>query len=205
MSAFSVGPLGPPITLLPLSMYLITKRSLANRFSVLDGLVICLLFISLGAFLGARMHFYSLTLLSIILTCHSSVNTNCAFCSISLCAVVGIWVGYNFDKCGDFKRMENHFQIFKFYYRGQAKQWKQAQSCMQIANLIPTPTACRLTQCQPHTCTLQVSLKLEKTPTNQLFIDRVKTAQDCSSGKSGKQSKMWRMQIWNTFRTHGLS
>ena len=35
VSAFSVGALGPPVTVLPLSMYLVTKRCLENRFSVL--------------------------------------------------------------------------------------------------------------------------------------------------------------------------
>ena len=95
VSAFSVGPLGPPITLLPLSMYLVTKRCLENRFSVLDGLVIFLLLISLGAFLGARMHFYSMTLLCIILVVILTVKNKLRLAlTISTCAVVGISVGY---------------------------------------------------------------------------------------------------------------
>ena len=114
VSAFSVGPLGPPITLLPLSMYLVTKRCLENRFSVLDGLVIFLLLISLGAFLGARMHFYSMTLLCIILVVILTVKNKLRLAlTIALCAVVGISVGYTVDKCEQFTRMENHFKIFK--------------------------------------------------------------------------------------------
>ena len=137
VSAFSVGPLGPPITLLPLSMYLVTKRCLENRFSVLDGLVICLLFISLGAFLGARMHFYSLTLLYSVLVVILTVKNKLRLSvTISLCAVVGIYGAYNFDKCGDFKRMENHLKIFNILFPqpSQAVESQAHTAGVQIAN-----------------------------------------------------------------------
>ena len=113
VSAFSVCPLGPSITLLPLSVYLITERCFENRFSVLDGFVLCLLFISLSAFLGARMHFYSMTLLCANLIVVLTLKHKLRFAvTISLFTVVGIYGAYNFDKCGDFKRMENHLKIF---------------------------------------------------------------------------------------------
>ena len=55
VSAFSVGPLGPPIILLPISMYVITRRALDDRFHLLDGATLILLFVSVGAFLGASV------------------------------------------------------------------------------------------------------------------------------------------------------
>lgn len=114
VSAFSVGPLGPPITLIPLSTYLVTKRSIENRFTVLDGLVLCLLFISLSAFLGARMHFYSMTVLCIILLVFLLLKLRLRLAvTIGLCAILGTYAGYAVDKCAQFKRMENHLKIFE--------------------------------------------------------------------------------------------
>ena len=114
VSAFSVGPLGPPITLIPLSMYLVTKRCIENRFTVLDGLVLCLLFISLSAFLGARMHFYSMTVLCIILLVFLLLKLRLRLAvTIGLCAILGTYAGFAVDKCAQFKRMENHLKIFE--------------------------------------------------------------------------------------------
>ena len=125
VSAFSVGPLGPPITLLPLSMYLITKRSFENRFGVLDGLVICLLFLSLGAFLGARMHFYSMTVLCVILVVVLTLQYKLRFAAtITLFAVLGIYGGYTVDKCGQFARMGNHLKIFEILFSNHSKPMK---------------------------------------------------------------------------------
>ena len=114
VSAFSVGPLGPPIILLPISMYVITRRALDDRFHLLDGATLILLLVSVGAFLGARMAFYSLTLLCIILLgmliTKRKVRT---VISIIACICIGIYTAAKVDKCGDFSRMSNHLKMLE--------------------------------------------------------------------------------------------
>jgi O-antigen ligase len=201
VSAFSVGPLGPPITLLPVSMYLITKRSLENRFSVLDGLVISLLFISLGAFLGARMHFYSMTLLCIILVVILTVKNKLRLAlTIALCAVVGISVGYTVDKCGQFTRMENHFKIFKILLP-QPRQVLENQAHtggVQIANNLITVQSIT-TDATPASYTYTPSMVDVPTTRNKSTIQQVK--QDnlqnrLAQAEQVESSSALRMQIW---------
>jgi O-antigen ligase len=207
VSAFSVGPLGPPITLLPLSMYLVTKRCLENRFSVLDGLVICLLFISMGAFLGARMHFYSLTLLCIILVVILTVKNKFHLSvTISLCAVVGIYGAYNFDKCGDFKRMENHFKIFQILLP-QAEQAVESQAHtagVQIANNFITVRGIS-TDATPASYTFTPSVDEVTTTSNKSKILQAK--QDSIPNRLVQAEKVegssaLRIQIWRRSLTH---
>ena len=207
VSAFSVGPLGPPITLLPLSIYLITKRSLANRFSVLDGLVICLLFISLGAFLGARMHFYSLTLLCIILVVILTVKNKFHLSvTISLCAVVGIYGAYNFDKCGDFKRMENHLKIFKILFPqpSQAVERQAHTAGVQIANNLITVQGIT-TDAMPASYAFTPSVVDVVTTRNKSAYQKVK--QDnlqnrLAQAEQVERSSELRMQIWRRSLTY---
>ena len=207
VSAFSVGPLGPPITLLPLSMYLITKRSLENRFSVLDGLVISLLFISLGAFLGARMHFYSQILLCIILVVILTFKNKLRLSvTISLCAVVGIYGAYNFDKCGDFKRMENHFKIFNILLL-QPRQSVESQANtagVQFANNLITMQEIT-TDATPASYTFTSSVVDVPITRNKSTIQQVK--QDSISNRLAQAEQVesssgQRMQIWRRSLTH---
>ena len=207
VSAFSVGPLGPPVTLLPLSIYLISKRSLANRFSVLDGLVICLLFISLGAFLGARMHFYSLTLLCSVLVVILTVKNKLRLSvTISLCAVVGIYGAYNFDKCGDFKRMENHLKIFNILLPqpSQAVERQAHTAGVQIANNLITVQGIT-TDAMPASYTFTPSVVDVTATSSKSTIQQVK--QDnlqnrLAQAEQVESSSAQRMQIWRRSLTH---
>ena len=207
VSAFSVGPLGPPITLLPLSMFLLTKRCFENRFSVLDGLVISLLFISLGAFLGARMHFYSLTLLSIILIVFLTLQQKLRLAvTISLCAVVGIYGAYNFDKCGDFKRMENHFKIFNILLPKprQVLENQAHTGGVQIANNLitvqgvttdATPASYAFTP-----SVVDVLTKRNKSPYQKVKQDNLQNR--LAQAEQVERSSELRMQIWRRSLTH---
>ena len=207
VSAFSVGPLGPPITLLPVSMYLITKRSLANRFSVLDSLVICLLFISLSAFLGARMHFYSLTLLCSVLVVILTVKNKLRLSvTISLCAVVGIYGAYNFDKCGDFKRMENHLKIFNILFPqpSQAVERQAHTAGVQIANNLITVQGIT-TDAMPASYAFTPSVVDVIATSSKSTIQQVK--QDnlqnrLAQAEQVESSSALRMQIWKRSLTH---
>ena len=207
VSAFSVGPLGPPITLLPLSMYLITKRCLENRFSVLDGFVLCLLFISLSAFLGARMHFYSLTLLCVILIVLLTLKQKLRFAvTISLCAVVGISVGYTVDECEQFNRMENHLKIINILLPrpSQAEEGQAHTGGVQIANNLITVQSIT-TDATLASYTYTPSVVVVPTTRNKSTIQQVK--QDnlqnrLAQAEQVESSSAIRVQIWRRSLTH---
>ena len=113
VKAFSVNPLGPPITFLPFAMYVISVRAFARRFNLLDGLVLVSLFTTLGAFAGARASFYSVTLLSIILATFLFFNMKIRQgLFVFACLGLGIWGAVSIDKCGTFNRMSEHLNFF---------------------------------------------------------------------------------------------
>ena len=192
VKAFSVNPLGPPITFLPFAMYVISVRAFARRFNLLDGLVLVSLFTALGAFAGARASFYSVTLLSIILATFLFFNMKIRQgLFVFACLGLGIWGAFSLDKCGDFNRMSNHFQMLKIYMPvlKTAPEMAAEEKTSQVANQIPTPTATSSTK-QLSTDT-QPNVTLEKTPEVSKFIDRVNKAQ-AIEGSSGERSQMWR-------------
>ena len=205
VKAFSVNPLGPPITFLPFAIYVISVRAFARRFNLLDGLVLVSLFIALGAFAGARASFYSVTLLSIILATFLFFNMKIRQgLFVCTCLGLGIWGAFSLDKCGDFNRMSNHFQMLKIYIPVEKATPEMAaeEKVSQMASQIPTPTATSSTkQLSPDT---QPNVTLEKTPEVSKFIDRVNKAQ-AIEGSSGYRSQKWRNAIDHLLQRNQLN
>lgn len=201
VKAFSVNPLGPPITFLPFGIYVISVRTFAQRTNYLDGLVLISLFIALGSFAGARASFYSVTFLSIILATLLFINLKIRQgLFVCACLGLGIWGAFSLDKCGDFNRMSNHFQMLKIYIPLEKVAVEEKTS--QMANQIPTPMATSSTK-QLSTDT-QPSVSLEKTPEVSSFIDRVNEAQAIESS-SGQRSQMWRKAVDHILERNQLS
>ena len=195
VKAFSVNPLGPPITFLPFAMYVISVRAFARRFNLLDGLVLVSLFTALGAFAGARASFYSVTLLSIILATFLFFNMKIRQgLFVFACLGLGIWGAFSIDKCGDFKRMSNHFQMLKIYMPvvKTAPEMAAEEKTSQVANQIPTPRATSSTKQQ--STNTQPNVTFEKTPEVSKFIVRVDEAQTVEHS-SGARSQKWRNAI----------
>lgn len=195
VKAFSVNPLGPPITFLPFAMYVISVRAFARRFNLLDGLVLVSLFTALGAFAGARASFYSVTLLSIILATFLFFNMKIRQgLFVFACLGLGIWGAFSQDKCGDFNRMSNHFQMLKIYMPvlKTAPEMAAEEKASQVANQIPTPRATSSTKQQ--STNTQPNITFEKTPKVSKFIDRVDEAQTVEHS-SGARSQKWRNAI----------
>lgn len=112
--AFSVGPLGPPVIMLPLSLFIISNRALNERFNILDCLVLFVLIVSMGAFLGARMSFYSCVLISfflIVVLIAKHKQTFGLWIFLSLCC--GVYAASSIDKCGDFNRISTHLKMLE--------------------------------------------------------------------------------------------
>ena len=192
VKAFSVNPLGPPITFLPFAMYVISVRAFARRFNLLDGLVLVSLFIALGALAGARASFYSVTLLSIILATFLFFNMKIRQgLFVFACLGLGIWGAFSIDKCGDFKRMSNHFQMLKIYVPvvKTAPEMTAEEKTSQVANQIPTSMATN--SIEQMSADTQPNISPIKTPEVSNFLDRVNKAQAVESS-SGQRSKMWR-------------
>ena len=192
VKAFSVNPLGPPITFLPFAMYVISVRAFAKRFNYLDGLVLVSLFIALGALAGARASFYSVTLLSIILATFLFFNMKIRQgLFVFACLGLGIWGAFSIDKCGDFKRMSNHFQMLKIYMPvvKTAPEMTAEEKTSQVANQIPTSMATN--SIEQMSADTQPNISPIKTPEVSNFLDRVNKAQAVESS-SGQRSKMWR-------------
>lgn len=195
VKAFSVNPLGPPITFLPFGIYIISVRAFARRINYLDGLVLVSLFIALGAFAGARASFYSVTLLSVILATLLLISLKIRQ-GLFVCACLGfgIWGAFSIDKCGDFKRMSNHFQMLKIYMPvvKTAPEMAAEEKTSQVANQIPTPRAPSSTKQQ--STNTQPNVTLEKTPEVTNFVHMINKAQAVESS-SGQRSQMWRNAI----------
>ena len=195
VKAFSVNPLGPPITFLPFAMYVISVRAFTKRFNYLDGLVLFSLFIALGAFAGARSSFYSVTLLSTILATFLFFNMKIRQgLFVFACLGLGIWGAFSIDKCGDFNRMSNHFQMLKIYMPvvKMAPEMAAEEKTSQMASQIPTPTETSSTKQQ--STNTQPNVTFEKTPEVSKFIDRVDEAQTVEHS-SGARSQKWRNAI----------
>ena len=192
VKAFSVNPLGPPITFLPFGIYVISVRAFAKRFNYLDGLVLVSLFIALGAFAGARASFYSVTLLSIILATLLLISLKVRQ-GLFVCACLGfgIWGAFSLDKCGDFKRMSNHFEMLKIYLTVE-KVASEMQEEARVANQSSAPSATKTTE--QLSAETQPNVTLEKTPEVSKLIDRVNEAQIIEAS-SGYRSQKWRNAI----------
>ena len=205
VKAFSVNPLGPPITFLPFAMYVISVRAFARRFNLLDGLVLVSLFTALGAFAGARASFYSVTMLSIFLATFLFFNMKIRQgLFVFACLGLGIWGAFSIDKCGDFKRMSKHFQMLKIYMPiiKTATEMAAEEKTSQVANQIATLRATSSTK-QLSTNT-QPNVTLEKTPKVAKFIDRVNEAQAIEES-SGYRSQKWRNAIDHLLQRNQLN
>ena len=191
VKAFSVNPLGPPITFLPFGIYVISARAFARRANYLDGLVLISLFIALGAFAGARASFYSVTLLSIILATLLLISLKIRQgLFVFACLGVGIWGVFSLDKCNDSSRMSNHFEMLKIYLSvEEVASDVGAGEEAQVANQISTPRATSSTE--QFSTDAQPNISPKKTPEVSNFSDRVNKAQAMESS-SGERSQMWR-------------
>ena len=112
VKAFSVNPLGPPITFLPFGIYIISLRAFAQRFNYIDSLVLTALVITLSIFSGARAAFYSLVILSTFLTFSLLLKHKIKQgLMILTCLAVGIMGAKWLDKCHSFSRMSTHLKM----------------------------------------------------------------------------------------------
>jgi hypothetical protein len=126
--------------------------------------------------------------------------------TISLCAVVGIYGAYNFDKCGDFKRMENHFKIFNILLPrpSQAVESQAHAVGVKIANNLITMQDIT-SDSMPASYTLTPSMvEVTKTSSKSKILQ---TKQDNMQNRlfqaeQVETSSGVRMQIWRRSLTH---
>ena len=194
VKAFSVNPLGPPITFLPFAMYVISVRAFARRFNLLDGLVLVSLFTALGAFAGARASFYSVTLLSIILATFLFFSLKIREgLFVCLCLGLGILGTFSLDKCRSFDRMSNHYEMMKIYIPVSTKvsevaEEKAEKAAKQVLKSSASSSA------EQVTTDAQTNISLKKAPEGTNFVHRINKAQAVESS-SGQRSEMWRNAI----------
>ena len=194
VKAFSVNPLGPPITFLPFAMYVISVRAFARRLNYLDGLVLVLLFVTIGSFAGARASFYSVTLqsaiLAILLLVSSRVRQGFLVCT---CLGLGILGTYSTDKCNNFERMSRHLQMVKIYLPLEVSASEVTEVKASTATKpISKPRSMSTTR-QPSTDT-EANLSTQETAKSARFKERV-IAAEALEGSSGYRSKKWRNAI----------
>ena len=205
VKAFSVNPLGPPITFLPFGMYIISVRAFALRFNYLDGLVLVLLFITLGTFAGARASFYSVILLSAILTtfliASSKIRTGLFICA---CAVLGILGAYSLDKekCSNFDRISKHFQMLKIFVSTEPAMPTtpevQLPRNAEILSNQNSPSA------DPISEGAQLDIISERPPEGASLINKLKTAQAIEHN-TGVRSQKWLNAITHLLQRDQLS
>lgn len=205
VKAFSVNPLGPPITFLPFGVYVKSVRAFTQHFNFLDGLVLVSLFIPLEAFAGERASFHSVTLLSIIRVTLLFINMETRQALfVFACLDFGIWEAFSLDRYNDFDRMSNHFQMLKIYIPVVKTESEIAaeEKTSQVENQIPTPTTTSATKLL--STVTQPNVTLEKTPEVSKFIDRVNEAHSIE-GNSGARSQKWRNAIEHLLQRNQVS
>ena len=119
---------------------------------------------------------------------------------------MGIYGAYNFDKCGDFKRIENHFKIFKklLPHPNLAVERQAYTVSVQIANNLNTIQDITTdAMSASHTFTPNVIDSLTNRSTSKIQkVKQYDMRNKLAEAKLVDKSSTRRMQVWRRSLTH---